>query len=168
MLENKRAETLRLLRESGENVSGQDLCEHFGISRTAVWKIMNQLKEEGYEIEAVQNKIVKDVFEYRAKINAAGSGVTPQKYLELYGPTGSILTPLDKMKLHAQAYWFGNGDFKIKEVANELQYGVYLAFGFNTWNPYIYYGLNPIFDKNKTTLENNVTALNIGLKFYIL
>ena len=56
MKENKRAETLRLLRESGENVSGQDLCEHFGISRTAVWKIMNQLKEEGYEIEAVQNK----------------------------------------------------------------------------------------------------------------
>ena len=46
MLENKRAETLRLLRESGENVSGQDLCEHFGFSRTAVWKIMNQLKEE--------------------------------------------------------------------------------------------------------------------------
>lgn len=63
-------------------------------------------------IEAVQNKIVKDVFEYRAKINAAGSGVTPQKYLELYGPTGSILTPLDKMKLHAKASWFGNGDFK--------------------------------------------------------
>ena len=56
MLENKRAETLRLLRESGKNVSGQELCEHFGISRTAVWKIMNQLKEEGYEIEAVQNK----------------------------------------------------------------------------------------------------------------
>ena len=50
MLENKRAETLRLLRESGENVSGQNLCEHFGISRTAVWNIMNQLKEEGYEI----------------------------------------------------------------------------------------------------------------------
>ena len=56
MLENKRAETLRLLRESGKNVSGQELCEHFGISRTAVWKMMNQLKEEGYEIEAVQNK----------------------------------------------------------------------------------------------------------------
>lgn len=62
----------------------------------------------------------------------------------------------------------GNGDFKIKEIANELQYGVYVAFGFNTWNPYIYYGLNPILDKNKTTLENNVTAFNVGLKFYIL
>lgn len=62
----------------------------------------------------------------------------------------------------------GNDNFKAKEIANQLQYGVYIAFGFNTWNPYIYYGLNPIFDKNKTTLENNVTALNIGLKFYIL
>lgn len=62
----------------------------------------------------------------------------------------------------------GNDNFKAKEIANQLQYGVYIAFGFNIWNPYIYYGLNPIFDKNKTTLENNVTALNIGLKFYIL
>jgi hypothetical protein len=62
----------------------------------------------------------------------------------------------------------GNGNFKSKEVANELQYGVYIAFGFNTWNPYIYYGLNPIFDQNKTTLENNLAALNVGLKFYIL
>ncbi len=27
-----------------------------GVSRTAVWKVINQLKEEGYVIEAVQNK----------------------------------------------------------------------------------------------------------------
>ena len=60
-------------------------------------------------------------------------------------------------------------DFKnIKDVLNKFQYGVYVSFGFNTWNPYIYYGLNPIFDKDKTAVENNVTALNIGLKFYIL
>lgn len=62
----------------------------------------------------------------------------------------------------------GNDSFKASEIANKFQYGAYVAFGFNTWNPYIYYGLNPIFDKNKTTLENNVTAFNVGLKFYIL
>ena len=62
----------------------------------------------------------------------------------------------------------GNDSFKASEIANKFQYGAYIAFGFNTWNPYIYYGLNPIFDKNKTTLENNVTAFNVGLKFYIL
>ena len=37
-------------------MSGQELCERFGVSRTAVWKAMNQLKKEGYEIESVQNK----------------------------------------------------------------------------------------------------------------
>lgn len=62
----------------------------------------------------------------------------------------------------------GTGTENIKNVLNKFQYGVYLSFGFNTWNPYIYYGLNPIFDKNKTAIENNVSALNIGLKFYIL
>ena len=60
MLENKRAETLRLLRESGKNVSGQELCEHFGISRTAVWKMMNQLKEEGYDVIGVTMQIWQD------------------------------------------------------------------------------------------------------------
>ena len=52
----RKTEVLQLLRDSEEYVSGQQICESFGISRTAVWKIINQLKEEGYEIEAVQNK----------------------------------------------------------------------------------------------------------------
>ncbi|MBD5545483.1 MAG: biotin--[acetyl-CoA-carboxylase] ligase [Lachnospiraceae bacterium] len=47
---------LSLLREGQDYVSGQELCDYFGVSRTAVWKVMNQLKEEGYEIEAVKNK----------------------------------------------------------------------------------------------------------------
>ena len=51
-----KAELLRILRESESYVSGQQLCEHFGVSRTAVWKVIRQLKEEGYEIEAVKNK----------------------------------------------------------------------------------------------------------------
>ena len=50
-----KAELLRILRESESYVSGQQLCEHFGVSRTAVWKVIRQLKEEGYEIEAVKN-----------------------------------------------------------------------------------------------------------------
>ncbi len=49
-------EILRLLRESDGYVSGQELCNRFGVSRTAVWKAINQLKEAGYEIEAQQNK----------------------------------------------------------------------------------------------------------------
>lgn len=44
------------MRDSQDYISGQELCERFGVSRTAVWKAVNQLKEEGYDIEAVRNK----------------------------------------------------------------------------------------------------------------
>lgn len=51
-----KAEILALLRGRGDYVSGQELCERFGVSRTAVWKAVGQLKKEGYRIEAVQNR----------------------------------------------------------------------------------------------------------------
>lgn len=51
-----RAELLTALREADDYISGQELCNRFGVSRTAVWKAVNQLKEAGYEIEAVQNR----------------------------------------------------------------------------------------------------------------
>lgn len=51
-----KGEILKLLKETDGYISGQEICEKFGVSRTAVWKVINQLKEEGYEIEAVRNK----------------------------------------------------------------------------------------------------------------
>lgn len=51
-----KAEILMLLRERGDYVSGQELCRRFGVSRTAVWKAIGQLKREGYRIDAVQNR----------------------------------------------------------------------------------------------------------------
>ena len=51
-----KSEILAVLRNTEDYVSGQELCERFGVSRTAVWKAINQLKESGYQIEAVQNK----------------------------------------------------------------------------------------------------------------
>ena len=51
-----KAEILATLRESEGYVSGQQLCEKLGVSRTAVWKVIEQLKNEGYKIEAVRNR----------------------------------------------------------------------------------------------------------------
>ena len=51
-----KTEILKMLREADGYLSGQQLCEHLGVSRTAVWKIIGQLKAEGYRIEAVRNK----------------------------------------------------------------------------------------------------------------
>ncbi len=49
-------EILELLRGREDFVSGQELCERFGVSRTAVWNAVEQLKKEGYLIEAVRNR----------------------------------------------------------------------------------------------------------------
>jgi BirA family biotin operon repressor/biotin-[acetyl-CoA-carboxylase] ligase len=51
-----KSEILKLLKENDSYVSGQELCERFGVSRTAIWKVIRQLEEEGYKIEAVRNK----------------------------------------------------------------------------------------------------------------
>ena len=47
-----KGELLRILREAPGYVSGQELCEILGVSRTAVWKTIKQLREQGYVIEA--------------------------------------------------------------------------------------------------------------------
>lgn len=55
-MKTDKSDILALLRGSNGYVSGQQLCAQFGVSRTAVWKVINQLKEEGYKIESVTNK----------------------------------------------------------------------------------------------------------------
>ncbi len=52
----KSEEILKKLRDAGDYVSGQELCEHYGVSRTAVWKVIKQLEKDGYVIEAQNNK----------------------------------------------------------------------------------------------------------------
>jgi len=48
-----RQQILSLLKEN-PNISGADISKALGISRTAVWKHIQRLEEEGYEIEARQ------------------------------------------------------------------------------------------------------------------
>lgn len=51
-----KAEVLAALKEADGYVSGQALCDALGVSRTAIWKDMKKLKEQGYEIASVPNK----------------------------------------------------------------------------------------------------------------
>lgn len=55
-MKTDKSDILTCLRNSEDYVSGQQLCDRFGVSRTAVWKVINQLKEEGYQIESVPRK----------------------------------------------------------------------------------------------------------------
>ena len=96
-----KSEILALLRESGDYISGQELCNRFGVSRTAVWKVMKQLKEEGYIIEAVQNKgyrltenpDVLSASELKSRIRNQWAG----RELYFYGETGSTNTDAKRL-----------------------------------------------------------------------
>lgn len=60
-----RDKLLNILEKSeGKAISGQELADSLGVSRTAVWKAMKGLTEQGYEIEAAPSRgyrIIKTV-----------------------------------------------------------------------------------------------------------
>jgi BirA family biotin operon repressor/biotin-[acetyl-CoA-carboxylase] ligase len=45
---------LKILLSSQEPISGQRLASHLGVSRTAVWKAVSRLRQEGLEVDAVR------------------------------------------------------------------------------------------------------------------
>jgi BirA family transcriptional regulator, biotin operon repressor / biotin---[acetyl-CoA-carboxylase] ligase len=49
-------EVLRQLREAGGFISGDHIAGKLGVSRTAVWKYMNQLERFGYDIDKSKGK----------------------------------------------------------------------------------------------------------------
>jgi len=77
------------------------------------------------------------------------------------------------MYLPSTSKFEGNSQ-KIKLKNNpdfeKLQYGLTLSVGYNTWNAYLYYALNPIFkEEAKINAESiHINAIKIGLIFYIL
>jgi BirA family biotin operon repressor/biotin-[acetyl-CoA-carboxylase] ligase len=65
-----RKEILRLLMESTDKyISGEELSQQFGVSRTAVWKAIKHLKEQGYNIESVSRKGYK-LIEKSSELNS--------------------------------------------------------------------------------------------------
>ncbi len=58
-----KSEILALLKENENTfISGQDICEKLKVSRTAIWKGINQLKLEGYVIESKSKNGYKLIF----------------------------------------------------------------------------------------------------------
>jgi len=92
-----KSEILKLLKSTNEYVSGQELCEKFGVSRTAIWKAIEGLKKDGYEIEAVRNRGYKlaengsDVFCQR-ELSSQIAGISLIKEAVFFEEIGSTNT----------------------------------------------------------------------------
>lgn len=46
----------RLFEADGQPVSGQEIADEFGLSRTAIWKYVKDFEKEGYEIGTIRKK----------------------------------------------------------------------------------------------------------------
>jgi len=57
----------------------------------------------------------------------------------------------------------GEENYNLKDDITKWQFGTYLTVGYNTWNPYVYYGLDPIFKEG-----SKLSSFNVGVIFYIL
>ena len=152
----------------------------FPISENRHWAIapgigysFNDLKQNidfssisnGSETEIVKSRILLHYIDLPLEIRWRNATPDSHKFWRIYGGFMASYLINGKFKYEGS---FGSGTENINDLLNKFQYATYLTFGFNTWNAYIHYGLNPFFDKDKTTTENNVTTLKIGLMFYIL
>ena len=117
------------------------------------------------DTEIVKSRIILHYVDFPLELRWRNATPDSHKFWRIYGGFMASYLINGKFKYEGS---FGSGTENINDLLNKFQYATYLTFGFNTWNDYIHYGLNPFFDKNKTTTENNVTTLKIGLIFYIL
>lgn len=89
-----------MLKEAKGSISGQEICEKFNVSRTAVWKVIKQLEAEGYLIEAVRNKgyrlkMAGDILS-RAEIESSVNTKWAGKNVLYFDETGSTNTEAKK------------------------------------------------------------------------
>jgi len=131
----------------------------------------NQLGELTYKIlentSFTKNKfsmhLVELPFEFRWRSSTAES----YKFWRIYSgfKLGYILASTSKFNGSPE-------NIKLKNIDHfeNIQYGFTLSVGYNTWNAYLYYALNPMF-KNEAKINGgslDINAIKIGLIFYIL
>ena len=87
-----KSKTLRMLEENrGLSVSGEKLAEAAGVSRTAIWKAVESLRKEGYDITASTNRgytlaVGSDLLSAQGMLRFLNEKVYPygEKYIHTY------------------------------------------------------------------------------------
>jgi outer membrane protein with beta-barrel domain len=107
--------------------------------------------------------LVEIPFEFRWRTSSSDS----YQFWRIYSgfKMGYVFASTSKFKNSEQS-------IKLENISHfeKLQYGLTISFGYNTWNAYLYYALNPVF-KNEANLDGeslDIIAIKIGLIFYIL
>lgn len=163
-MKTDKSDILTLLRNSKDYVSGQQLCDQFGVSRTAVWKVINQLKEEGYEIESVPRKgyrLVEAPKDILSKSEIASRLHTKWAGRKLYYLESTGSTNTDAKRLAEEGEPHGTTIVANMQTAGRGRRG-------RTWqspagaNTYFTILLKPDFSPDKASMLTLVMALSVA------
>lgn len=119
------------------------------------------------ESEFKRNKLETHAIEIPLELRWRTSTAEEYKFWRIYAGAklGYVFSGRSRLVIEDGSDGFNNKDIE------QLQYGLILNFGYNTWNVHAYYGLNPIL-KNGTDLQTGESiefkVLRIGVIFYIL
>lgn len=119
------------------------------------------------DVEYTKNKFTTHMVELPIEFRWRTSTPSEYKFWRIYMgfKLGYVFANTSKFKGDLGTLTFkNNNDF------NDFQYGLTCSFGYNTWNLFFYYALNPIFssDAKINDMAIDMNAIKIGLMFYIL
>ena len=152
----------------GLGYSGSGYNENLYIYNTTD---VNGVESKNYEIISPdvyykKNKLSLHYLEIPLEIRWRNSTFDSHKFWRVYAGFKVSYLLSDKYKFINDVQTI---EIKNNPDLNKFQYGMYLASGWNTWNFYAYYGINPLFKSAKIGTELiKMNTLNIGLQFYIL
>ncbi|MTG96871.1 MULTISPECIES: porin family protein [Myroides] len=141
----------------GIGYSYLNLRSSFGLNENLDYVILDSYKQSALSIHSIDFPI-----EFRWRNSTPDS----HKFWRVYLGFKASYRFSDRFKTKTSEYtrYYRNDD-----NLNKWLYGVYASLGFNTWNFYVYYGLNNIYKKDMIANDSQrLKMLNVGLMFYIL
>lgn len=127
----------------------------------------NYVYTVGDEADYTRNRLSLYMLEFPLELRWRTSTPQSHKFWRIYTGFKASYIFYSNLRLTSDA---GNSSLKNNTDINNLQLGTYITFGFNTWNFYMYYGFDPIYDSSVFVNNQGVkmSMLNLGLQFYIL
>lgn len=119
------------------------------------------------DVDFKRNKIETHLIEMPIQLRWRKSTPSSHKFLRIYGGVklGYAFAARSKYVSEDEKTAFQNTDIE------KFHYGLQFNIGYNTWNAYLYYGLNNLF-KDNITASNDVvlqmSPIHLGFVFYIL
>ena len=149
----------------GIGYSGNSFNQNLQISEGTNNKYIYSIIDNSiaYSKNRFSQHLVEIPFEFRWR----SSTTTEYKFWRIYTGFKTSYVVANSSKYNGSPQ---NEKYKNIKDFNDFQYGLTLSVGYNTWNFYLYYALNPIFDSNALLNNNSIdmNAIKIGLIFYIL